>query len=58
MNVRQKFTANISHELKTPLTSINGYAQLNVIYRSKIEICECVKRNGFNHSFKMKENIY
>jgi len=27
-NVRVEFTANVSHELKTPLTSISGYAQL------------------------------
>ncbi len=26
--VRREFTANVSHELKTPLTSINGYAEL------------------------------
>ena len=26
--VRQQFTANVSHELKTPLTAISGYAEL------------------------------
>ncbi len=26
--IRQEFTANVSHELKTPLTTIHGYAQI------------------------------
>lgn len=26
--IRQQFTANVSHELKTPLTSISGYAEM------------------------------
>lgn len=27
-NMRQEFTANVSHELKTPLTAISGYSEL------------------------------
>lgn len=27
-DVRRKFSANVSHELKSPLTSINGYAEM------------------------------
>ncbi len=27
-NMRQEFTANVTHELKTPLTSISGYSEL------------------------------
>ena len=27
-NVREEFSANVSHELKTPLTAISGYAEL------------------------------
>ena len=26
--MRKEFSANVSHELKTPLTSINGYAEI------------------------------
>ncbi len=28
VNMRQEFTANVSHELKTPLTAISGYSEL------------------------------
>ena len=27
-NLRRNFTANVSHELKTPITSISGYAEM------------------------------
>ena len=35
--MRQEFTANVSHKLKTPLTSISGYAELRrVWHRSRM----------------------
>ena len=39
--MRQEFTANVSHELKTPLTSISGYAELIASGMAQGE--DCVK---------------
>ncbi len=35
--IRREFSANVSHELKTPLTSIHGYAQLINSGMAKVE---------------------
>ncbi len=35
--IRQEFTANVSHELKSPLTSISGYAELITTGMAKAE---------------------
>ena len=42
--MRQEFTANVSHELKTPLTSISGYAE--VIESGMAQGAECVEFAG------------
>lgn len=48
-NIRQDFTANVSHELKTPLTAISGYAEL--IEQDMIRNQEAKKYAG-----KIREN--
>ena len=35
--VKREFSANVSHELKTPLTSISGYAEIMANGISKVE---------------------
>ena len=42
--MRQEFTANVSHELKTPLTSISGYAEL--IESGMAQGADCVEFAG------------
>ena len=49
-SVRQDFTASISHELKTPLTAISGYAELietgMVTGDQGIHVAEQIRRNS------------
>ena len=46
--MRQAFTANVSHELKTPLTSISGYAELMETVDLLEVAKECVERQKLN----------
>lgn len=66
--MRQEFTANVSHELKTPLTSISGYSELissgmaedEDIKRFAIEIHNSAKRllTLINDIIKLSELDY
>ncbi len=47
---RQEFTANVSHELKTPITAISGYAEIieNRLYdaESEVHIAQQIRHNA------------
>ena len=38
-NMRKEFSANVSHELKTPLTSISGYAEIMMNGLVRLGLC-------------------
>ena len=49
--IRQEFTANVSHELKTPLTAISGYAELienNIVKGEEVHHFSKEIRNNAN----------
>lgn len=51
--MRQDFTANVSHELKTPLTVISGYAELIENGMAKTEECTLFAQKIRNESARM-----
>lgn len=58
--LRQEFTANVSHELKTPLTSISGYAELiehNMVAQKDIPRFAGEIRHGANRLLTMINDI-
>ncbi len=57
---RSEFSANVSHELKTPLTSINGYAEMimsGIAKESDIKKFAQVIYNEGNHLLSMIDDI-
>lgn len=57
---RREFTSNVTHELKTPLTSINGYAEMltnNMVKESDVpKIGEMILKSG-NRMLALVEKI-
>lgn len=52
-NMRQEFTANVSHELKTPLTSISGYAEIMMNGLVRPEDMEGFSRRIYNEASRL-----
>ncbi len=58
--IRREFSANVSHELKTPLTSINGYAEMissGIAKDSDIKKFAGIINEEGQHLLKMIEDI-
>ena len=51
--MRQEFTANVSHELKTPLTSISGFAEIIMNGIAKPEDVRHFAENIYNESARL-----
>lgn len=45
--LRREFTANVSHELKTPLTSISGFAEIMKDGLVQQEVCRSLQERFF-----------
>lgn len=57
---RRKFTSNVTHELKTPLTSINGYAELlknNLVKEEDLSKVGKTILNSGNHLLNLVEKM-
>ena len=52
-NMRKEFTANVSHELKTPLTSISGYAEIMMNGLVKQEDVAGFSRRIYNEASRL-----
>lgn len=56
-NLRKEFSANVSHELKTPLTSISGYAEIMANNIAKIEDHQSISKKIYDEAQRLLEKI-